>query len=245
MPEQAAWQTAGFSKVLRTMLGSPEAARRAAETTMRDIGDRLNESVVVVTKECSPEEAARYRRAVASIMAEVLFSVLNPLYSEHPSLKPRLGVAPSYVRRGDPQGTVTCYTYDALHRLTSVTYPSGGYASVTPPKYCFYDKATVDGVAMVKAMGRLAEAYTGRSTSKITDLASAIPIAARSAMCPVQPQFRRLLSCDSDVLVPPGPARYVESQHERDAHLDLHAWQGPGRRRVGLQRPEPRHRHVI
>jgi len=64
--------------------------------------------------------------------------------------------------------TVTCYAYDALHRLTSVTYPSGGYYSVTPAKYYVYDMATVDGAMMSNAKSRLAEAYTG--ASKTTDL---------------------------------------------------------------------------
>jgi len=72
------------------------------------------------------------------------------------------------VKRIDPQGTVTCYAYDALHRLTSATYPSGGYYLVTPPKYYTYDSATVDGASMSYAKGRLAEAYTG--SSKTTDL---------------------------------------------------------------------------
>jgi YD repeat-containing protein len=72
------------------------------------------------------------------------------------------------VKRIDPQGTVTCYAYDLLHRLTSVTYPSGGYASVTPAKTYVYDSATVDGTSMSYAKSRLAEAYTG--SSKTTDL---------------------------------------------------------------------------
>jgi YD repeat-containing protein len=57
------------------------------------------------------------------------------------------------------QNPVTCYAYDALHRLTSVTYPSGGYSSVTPAKYYVYDSATVDSAAMSYAKSRLAEAY--------------------------------------------------------------------------------------
>jgi RHS repeat-associated protein len=72
------------------------------------------------------------------------------------------------VKRIDPQGTVTCYAYDALHRLTSITYPSGGYYSVTPAKYYVYDSATVDMTAMSYVKSRLAEAYTG--SSKTTDL---------------------------------------------------------------------------
>jgi RHS repeat-associated protein len=76
------------------------------------------------------------------------------------------------VKRVDAVGNVICYSYDALHRPLSRTYPSGSYASVTPKKYFVYDSATVNGVAMTNVSGRLAEAYTctGSCTSKITDL---------------------------------------------------------------------------
>jgi YD repeat-containing protein len=37
------------------------------------------------------------------------------------------------VKRIDPEGTVTCYAYDGLHRLTSATYPSGGYYTSPRP----------------------------------------------------------------------------------------------------------------
>jgi hypothetical protein len=68
----------------------------------------------------------------------------------------------------------TCYKYDALHRSTSITHPSGSYASVTPDRCFVYDFATVHGVSMSNAKGHLAEAYTvshgqGCSASKITD----------------------------------------------------------------------------
>ena len=71
------------------------------------------------------------------------------------------------VMKVDPQGTTTCFAYDALHRNTSITY-SGGYASVTPNKYFVYDAATVNGTKMTNVVTRLAEAYTG--SSKTTDL---------------------------------------------------------------------------
>ncbi len=74
------------------------------------------------------------------------------------------------VKRVDAVGNVTCFAYDALHRNTAITYPSGSYASVTPAKTFVYDSATVNSVAMVNTKGRLAEAYTGSSSSKITDL---------------------------------------------------------------------------
>ncbi len=71
-------------------------------------------------------------------------------------------------KRTDPVGNVTCYAYDALHRVTAVTYPSGSYAGRTPEKHFVYDSATVNGTAMTNAKVRLAEAYTG--ASKTTDL---------------------------------------------------------------------------
>jgi RHS repeat-associated protein len=75
------------------------------------------------------------------------------------------------VKKVDQVGNTTCFAYDALHRITSVTYPSGSYASATPNKYFVYDSATVNGVAMTNAKARLAEAYTCLSSCppKLTD----------------------------------------------------------------------------
>jgi hypothetical protein len=69
----------------------------------------------------------------------------------------------------DAQGNTTCYAYDALHRVRRITY-SGPYSSVTPSKYFVYDAASLNSTAMANAKGRLAEAYTGSSSSKTTDL---------------------------------------------------------------------------
>ncbi len=65
---------------------------------------------------------------------------------------------------------MTCYAYDALHRNTAITYPSGPNAAATSPRYFVYDGATVNSAAMANPKGRLAEAYTGPGTAKITDL---------------------------------------------------------------------------
>jgi RHS repeat-associated protein len=80
------------------------------------------------------------------------------------------------VKRVDALNNVTCYHYDALHRVTSITYPSGPYASVTPSKYFVYDAASISfngTTLMSNAKNRLAEAYTCTSCpgTKITDLA--------------------------------------------------------------------------
>ena len=74
------------------------------------------------------------------------------------------------VKRVDAAGNVTCYAYDALHRDIAITYPSGPNAAATSPRYFVYDGATVNSVAMANPKGRLAEAYTGPNTAKITDL---------------------------------------------------------------------------
>jgi RHS repeat-associated protein len=74
------------------------------------------------------------------------------------------------VKRTDAAGNVTCYAYDLAHRVVATTYPSGPNASNTPEKHFVFDTATVDGTAMSDAQGRLAEAFTGPSGGKITDL---------------------------------------------------------------------------
>ena len=76
------------------------------------------------------------------------------------------------VKRVDANGNTTCYAYDALHRVTQISYPSGPNASATPTKTFVYDAATVDGTAMAKVVGKLAEAYTG---SRATDLGFSYP----------------------------------------------------------------------
>jgi hypothetical protein len=43
------------------------------------------------------------------------------------------------VRRYDQAGNVSCYHYDALHRLTQITYPSGPNTGSMPIKNFFYD----------------------------------------------------------------------------------------------------------
>jgi RHS repeat-associated protein len=75
------------------------------------------------------------------------------------------------IKKSDSVGNVTCYSYDAMHRVISVTY-SGPYASVTSNKYFVYDSATINGQAVHNAKNRLAEAYTATCSTctKITDI---------------------------------------------------------------------------
>ncbi|HSZ01702.1 MAG TPA: RHS repeat-associated core domain-containing protein [Terriglobales bacterium] len=76
------------------------------------------------------------------------------------------------VKRVDAVGNISCYSYDALHRPLTATYPSGAYSSVTPQKHFVYDSATVNSIAMTYTRARIAEAYTCFSpcTTKLTDI---------------------------------------------------------------------------
>lgn len=69
------------------------------------------------------------------------------------------------VEKKDAMSNVTCMKYDALHRVTQTTYPSGPYASATPTRCYVYDKATVNSISMTNAETRLAEAYTTSASS--------------------------------------------------------------------------------
>ncbi|MFY9531882.1 MAG: hypothetical protein WBC04_01140 [Candidatus Acidiferrales bacterium] len=63
------------------------AIARQVRDLMIEISGRLDHSIVTVRECCPPEEFEAYRRAVGRILGEML-EVLNPLYAEHPSLKP-------------------------------------------------------------------------------------------------------------------------------------------------------------
>lgn len=74
------------------------------------------------------------------------------------------------VKKVDNRGNTTCYTYDSLHRVQTITYTSGSpdYAN-SAAKTFVYDVASYNSTSMSNAIGRLAEAYTGPSSSKTTD----------------------------------------------------------------------------
>jgi len=75
------------------------------------------------------------------------------------------------VKKVDAVGNTSCYAYDTLHRLISITY-SGPYAANTPNRYYRYDSATVNGTVMANAKSRMAESYTATCSTctKLTDL---------------------------------------------------------------------------
>ena len=54
---------------------------------MLDYGAKLDESLHIVKERCSPEEFTEYRKVVGKILGEML-DVMNPIYIQHPDLKP-------------------------------------------------------------------------------------------------------------------------------------------------------------
>ena len=64
-----------------------EVAARINEL-MLEYGARLDESVRLVRDSCSEAEFESYRAAVGQIMGTMLLDVMNPIYREHPDLKP-------------------------------------------------------------------------------------------------------------------------------------------------------------
>lgn len=69
------------------MISDPILAAKVSDV-MVGIAGQLNESVAFVMKSSPPVESSTYQRAVGRIMGEMLLEILNPLYKQHPALKP-------------------------------------------------------------------------------------------------------------------------------------------------------------
>jgi RHS repeat-associated protein len=82
-----------------------------------------------------------------------------------------LNVSPlgNLVKTYDANGTTTCFSYDKMNRNTGIAYAGTNWDGEN--KYFTYDSATVNGVVMTNALGRVAEAYTAPTAAgnKATD----------------------------------------------------------------------------
>jgi len=63
------------------------AAKQISELMM-DVWIRLSDSCHQIKERCSPEEYQAYMKAMAKVTGEITFGVMEPLYEEHPELKP-------------------------------------------------------------------------------------------------------------------------------------------------------------
>jgi hypothetical protein len=55
---------------------------------MLSFGAKLDGSVAMVKEECDEEDFKKYRLAVGKILGEMLLEVMNPIYKDHPDIKP-------------------------------------------------------------------------------------------------------------------------------------------------------------
>jgi hypothetical protein len=65
-----------------------ENAAKQVSDSMSEILRQVQESMAAVQETCSHEEYVAYANAVGKVVAPVIFEVLEPLYSNHPALKP-------------------------------------------------------------------------------------------------------------------------------------------------------------
>ncbi|MGJ0515072.1 MAG: hypothetical protein ACR65O_04885 [Methylomicrobium sp.] len=70
------------------MIKNEDIAKQISEL-MLSYGAKLDASVAVVIDKCSNEEAIVYKKAVGKIMGTMLLEIMNPLYKQHPELKPK------------------------------------------------------------------------------------------------------------------------------------------------------------
>ena len=56
---------------------------------MIEFGKKINDSIALVQKSCTDEEFDAYRKVAGRIMGNVLIDIMNPLYGEHPDIKPK------------------------------------------------------------------------------------------------------------------------------------------------------------
>jgi hypothetical protein len=69
------------------MIENKEIARKLSKL-MLDTASCLNDFLFEVQAKCSEEDFKKSRLAIGSILATMATEVLNPLYREHPDIKP-------------------------------------------------------------------------------------------------------------------------------------------------------------
>jgi hypothetical protein len=69
------------------VISDPAIANQISSMMLR-VCEQLDESVLNAQGVLPDDEFRAYRRAVGAVMGEVLLTVLNPIFSKHPSLKP-------------------------------------------------------------------------------------------------------------------------------------------------------------
>jgi hypothetical protein len=79
--------------IVSTSLGFSMISDRSTadkiNTLMHEFSARLDTSLLEVMDSCPDSEFKEYRFAIGKIMGDMLLDVMNPIYKQHPSLKPK------------------------------------------------------------------------------------------------------------------------------------------------------------
>lgn len=65
-----------------------ELAKKTSLLALK-IGADLNQHLAEIQETCSETEFTQYQQATGKVLGEILVGFLNPIYQEHPSLKPQ------------------------------------------------------------------------------------------------------------------------------------------------------------
>ena len=68
-------------------IDNKETARQLSDL-MLELGAKLDASVALVRDTCDEAALAAYRRITGELMGTMLLDVMNPIYADHPELKP-------------------------------------------------------------------------------------------------------------------------------------------------------------
>lgn len=69
------------------MLTNPEIAKHVLQVFL-NINHQMDQSIVTVGKEASPDECSDYKRRIGFVMYEVFDKIIEPICTSHPSLRP-------------------------------------------------------------------------------------------------------------------------------------------------------------
>jgi hypothetical protein len=68
---------------------SDRALAQEVSTLMLEYGARLNDLVARAQVACPDSEFQQFRRGIGTVMGNMLLEIMNPLYKQHPDLKPK------------------------------------------------------------------------------------------------------------------------------------------------------------
>lgn len=72
---------------LTEMVSDPNTAKYISELMLRCLQE-MTESIDTVKRTSSPDEALKYTKAIGLVTFRAVYDLLEPLYAQHPELKP-------------------------------------------------------------------------------------------------------------------------------------------------------------